>query len=95
MQMEPEDYIHVLGPKHSAEDELRAVCRSTGQEDAFYLCDVDDIVHKMVQWHRLLPRVRPHYAVKCNASRVVLNTLAGLGAGFDCASKVCTVQCRS
>ncbi len=42
----------------------------------------------MVLWRRLLPRVRPHYAVKCNASRVVLNALAALGAGCDCASKV-------
>lgn len=86
-QVEPEDLVHVLSPKHRPEDELRAVCNSTGQEDAFYLCDVDDIVRKMALWRRLLPRVRPHYAVKCNSSRVVLNTLAALGAGFDCASK--------
>ncbi|XP_034248101.1 ornithine decarboxylase 2-like [Thrips palmi] len=85
--IEPEDYVHVLGPKHSVLDELRAVCHTTGQEDAFYLCDVDDIVHKMQLWRQLLPRVRPHYAVKCNASRVVLSTLAALGAGFDCATK--------
>ncbi|XP_052122912.1 ornithine decarboxylase 2-like isoform X8 [Frankliniella occidentalis] len=85
--LEPEDYVHVLGPKLSPLDELRSVCHATGQEDAFYLCNVDDVVHKMELWRQLLPRVRPHYAVKCNASRVVLNTLAALGAGFDCASK--------
>jgi diaminopimelate decarboxylase len=27
-------------------------------------------------------------AVKCNDSRLILQTLAGLGVGFDCASKV-------
>ncbi|XP_052122909.1 ornithine decarboxylase 2-like isoform X5 [Frankliniella occidentalis] len=85
--LQPEDYVHVLGPKLSPLDELRSVCHATGQEDAFYLCNVDDVVHKMELWRQLLPRVRPHYAVKCNASRVVLNTLAALGAGFDCASK--------
>ena len=90
--IEPEDYVHVLGPKHSVADELRTVCHSTGQEDAFYLCDVDDIVRKMQLWSSMLPRVRPHYAVKCNASRVVLSTLAALGAGFDCATKVSVVD---
>lgn len=33
-----------------------------------------------------MPRVRPHYAVKCNPDPVMLRVLAALGAGFDCAS---------
>ncbi|KAM3843170.1 ornithine decarboxylase 1-like [Diretmus argenteus] len=35
-----------------------------------------------------MPRVTPFYAVKCNDSRTVVMTLASLGAGFDCASKL-------
>lgn len=38
---------------------------------------------------RALPRITPFYAVKCNDSLSVLKTLASLGTGFDCASKVC------
>lgn len=37
-------------------------------------------------WKQSLPNVRPHYAVKCNPDRVLLQTLSSLGAGFDCAS---------
>jgi ornithine decarboxylase len=34
-----------------------------------------------------MPRVVPHYAVKCNDNEVVLKTLVALGTSFDCASK--------
>lgn len=33
-----------------------------------------------------MPRVRPHYAVKCNPHGGLLRAVAGLGCGFDCAS---------
>ncbi|XP_015786453.1 ornithine decarboxylase isoform X1 [Tetranychus urticae] len=58
-----------------------------GQEDAFYVVDIDDILNKHRNWIQSLPRVRPYYAVKCNSSRVILEILMGLGIGFDCASK--------
>ena len=34
-----------------------------------------------------MPRVEPHYAIKCNTDPMLLKLLAFLGAGFDCASK--------
>lgn len=57
--------------------------------DAFYVCDLGDVLKKHLRWTRALPRVTPFYAVKCNDSRAVVMTLASLGTGFDCASKVC------
>lgn len=36
---------------------------------------------------RSLPRVVPHYAVKCNPSRAIVSMLGALGASFDCASQ--------
>jgi ornithine decarboxylase len=65
------DYI----PLHEEEDE------------PFYLMDIARIVEKYDQWVKLLPRVEPFYAVKCNSDMVVLETLAKLGCKFDCASK--------
>ena len=56
--------------------------------DAFYICDLGDVLKKHLRWARALPRVTPFYAVKCNDSQAVVMTLASLGAGFDCASKV-------
>lgn len=43
---------------------------------------------KHLRWKKGLPRVTPFYAVKCNDSWPILKTLASLGTGFDCASKV-------
>jgi len=57
------------------------------EEEPFFLMDVARIVQKYEQWVSLLPRVEPHYAVKCNSDLVVLETLARLGCKFDCASK--------
>ncbi|XP_061897740.1 ornithine decarboxylase isoform X1 [Entelurus aequoreus] len=59
----------------------------TDDRDAFYVCDLGDVLKKHLRWARALPRVSPFYAVKCNDSRAVLMTLASLGTGFDCASK--------
>lgn len=56
-------------------------------KDAFYVADLGDVLKKHLRWARVLPRVTPFYAVKCNDSRTVVKTLASLGAGFDCASK--------
>lgn len=56
--------------------------------DAFYVCDLGDVLKKHMRWVRALPRITPFYAVKCNDSRAVVMTLASLGTGFDCASKV-------
>ncbi|XP_063807324.1 antizyme inhibitor 2-like [Pseudophryne corroboree] len=58
-----------------------------GDDDAFYLTDLNDVIQKHWRFLQQLPRVRPFYAVKCNSSIEVLQVLAALGTGFDCASK--------
>jgi len=55
------------------------------------LIDVSVLRRQAETWHRLLPRVEPHYAVKCNPQPEVVKALwevfveHGVG-GFDCAS---------
>lgn len=56
-------------------------------DDPFYICDLQDILAKYRRWIKLLPNVEPFYAVKCNSEPQVLQLLAKLGVGFDCASK--------
>lgn len=56
-------------------------------EDPFYVVDLGDIAYKYNLWKKLMPRVHPYYAVKCNDCPTVLDLLVSLGAGFDCASK--------
>nr|QXT59673.1 ornithine decarboxylase 1 [Nephotettix cincticeps] len=82
-----DDMIHILDPNTAPMDVLRAIAQSGEQENAFYVLDVGDIVHKHSEWKMKMPRVQPFYAVKCNDSQLVLATLAALGTGFDCASK--------
>ena len=46
-------------------------------------------------WGRLMPRVHPCYAVKCNPDEGLLSVLAAMGAGFDCASEAEIAQVGS
>uniref|UniRef100_A0A8D0G6C5 Antizyme inhibitor 2 n=1 Tax=Sphenodon punctatus TaxID=8508 RepID=A0A8D0G6C5_SPHPU len=58
-----------------------------GDRDAFFLADLGDVVKKHLRFLKVLPRVKPFYAVKCNGSKGVVQTLAELGTGFSCTSK--------
>jgi ornithine decarboxylase len=79
--------IHVLEPGKENWDVIRDVAHSGSQEEAFYILDIGDVIRKHKEWKLKMPRVAPFYAVKCNDNRTVLETLASLGASFDCASK--------
>ncbi len=70
-----------------------AVNSGTGSlDEPFYVVDVEDITEKHRKLVECIPRVQHYYAVKCNPSPIVLQLLAGLGVGFDCASNVCPLQ---
>ncbi|KAI8616547.1 pyridoxal-dependent decarboxylase [Chytriomyces sp. MP71] len=57
------------------------------EEDAFFVGDMGEIKRQHKQWKEMLPRVEPFYAMKCCPDPVVVQTLAQLGTGFDCASR--------
>lgn len=59
-----------------------------GEENSFFICDLQELRNLYKNWKHELPRVQPHYAVKCNPNPVIIKTLADLGVNFDCASKV-------
>ncbi|KAJ2805696.1 Ornithine decarboxylase [Coemansia furcata] len=71
----------------SVDDALRAKLAQSGAEDAFFVADLGEVYRQYAQWTKLLPRVQPFFAVKCNPDALVIKLLARLGAGFDCASK--------
>ncbi|RKU44959.1 Ornithine decarboxylase [Coniochaeta pulveracea] len=58
-----------------------------GEEDTFFVADLGEVYRQHLRWKMNLPRVKPFYAVKCNPDPKVLQLLAALGNGFDCASK--------
>jgi ornithine decarboxylase len=53
---------------------------------AVYVADLGTVMRRYVEFLDALPRVTPHYAVKCNPDPAVVHLLALLGASFDCAS---------
>jgi len=56
------------------------------KEEAFYFIDLGAVIKRYELWVKHLPRVKPFYAVKCNPNNAIVQTLANLGANFDCAS---------
>ncbi|XP_062506747.1 ornithine decarboxylase-like [Corticium candelabrum] len=56
-------------------------------DDPFYVVNLGTIIGQFFEWKRLLPRINPFYAFKCNDDPVMVRLLAALGLGFDCASK--------
>lgn len=71
-------------------------------DDAFMIVNLTIIVRRYLEWKKKLPRVQvnyvskqffnkntfqPFYAVKCNKDPVIIQILAQLGSGFDCASQ--------
>ncbi|CAK5275771.1 unnamed protein product [Mycena citricolor] len=63
-----------------------AVEHETDAEGAFFVADLSQVYRQHIRWQAALPEIQPYYAVKCNPDPYVLRLLAGLGAGFDCAS---------
>ena len=55
-------------------------------QNSIYISSPKFIENLIGKFHTLLPRVVPHYAVKCNDDDVLLKTLLANGVNFDCAS---------
>ncbi|MCP3659796.1 MAG: type III PLP-dependent enzyme [Bacteroidetes bacterium] len=59
---------------------------SHGWKDVM-IYDLNKIEELYKKWHKLMPKIRPFYAIKCNSNIEIIKKLNNLGAGFDCASK--------
>ncbi|XP_011314499.1 ornithine decarboxylase 2 [Fopius arisanus] len=68
-------------------DIMKSIIEVDEQEEAFYLLDVEDVVRKHRGWLEKMPRVFPHFALKCNPDPTVVRTIAALNGRYDCASK--------
>ncbi|EEY17931.1 ornithine decarboxylase [Verticillium alfalfae VaMs.102] len=84
----------VITPKQLIGEALRRRVESidtescgAGEEDTFFVADLGEVYRQHMRWKLNLPRVKPFYAVKCNPDPRVIELLAALGTGFDCASK--------
>lgn len=80
-------HFEVLPNTQSKKEMIARKIKEQGTEDAFFIADLGEIVKKHLRWISMMPRVEPFYAVKCNNESGILQILASLGTGFDCASK--------
>ncbi|KAM0714682.1 hypothetical protein Q7P37_009699 [Cladosporium fusiforme] len=76
----------VLRKLEERTSELESKDRTYGDDNPFFVVDLEVIHQRYVQWKCALPNITPYYAVKCNSDPRVLNLLMDLGTGFDCAS---------
>ena len=71
----------------TTKDIVEDMLKRKGIEEPFYIVNISNIIESYVKWTKMLPHIKPYYAVKCNHNIVLLKTLALLGCNFDCASK--------
>lgn len=55
-------------------------------EDGFYVVNLGEVIRRVKLWKELFPYIVPHYAIKSNPNRVMIELLAQLGVNFDVAS---------
>jgi ornithine decarboxylase len=79
--------VKLYGSDKDNYDIINDFLQENQSEEAFYIIDLGEIVKSYNNWIRLLPDVKPFYAVKCNSNPVILEALADLGVNFDCASE--------
>lgn len=79
--------VKYYGSDYDIYDIIDDFLQDNVSEKAFYIVDLSEIHRAWIQWNSLMPNVQPYYAIKCNPNPVILETLASLGANFDCASE--------
>lgn len=80
--------VKLYGSDRDTYDIINDFLEDNQSERAFYIIDLGELTASYSNWMRLLPDVKPYYAVKCNPNPVILEALASLGANFDCARKM-------
>jgi ornithine decarboxylase len=73
-------------PAHWPESLRPDVLRRIDHETPFFVCDLDTIRDRYRSLGTCLPGIECFYAVKCNPSTEVLQTLSELGSSFEIAS---------
>lgn len=56
-----DERVHVLDNHTNVWSVVRDIANSGVQEEAFYVCDIGEIVQKHNIWKQAMPRVEPHY----------------------------------
>jgi len=55
-------------------------------DEPIVLMHLGKVLEQFQKWRQYLPAILPHYAVKCNPDKKLIQALNLCGAGFDCAT---------
>ena len=79
--------VKLYGSNYDIYDIINDFLEDNKSEKPFYLIDLAEIVNSFNTWNKLLPDIKPYYAIKANPNLAVIEALASLGVYFDCASE--------
>lgn len=80
--------VHIASNAQASVDaHIRSLVQRFELEDPMFVLDLGCVMRLYNAWQLAMPRVHPFYAVKCNMDAAMIDLLAALGAGFDCASE--------
>ncbi|XP_032673884.1 ornithine decarboxylase-like isoform X2 [Odontomachus brunneus] len=80
------DEINIFDDSIDEMDIIRNTINIKKPEDAFYIADMGGVIQRHLEWISKMPKVTPHYAIKCNSDPTVIKVLAAMNVCFDCAS---------
>jgi len=79
--------VKLYGSNYDIYDIINDFLEDNKSEKPFYLIDLAEVVNSFNIWNKLLPDIKPYYAIKANPNLAVIEALASLGVYFDCASE--------
>lgn len=79
--------VKLYGSDYSIYDIINDFLEDNNSEKPFYLVDLAEVVSAFNTWSKLLPDIKPYYAIKSNPNLAIIEALASLGVHFDCASE--------
>lgn len=79
--------IKIMDSKLDIYDIVNKYLEKNQGDDSFIIIDIGDIIRQFKRWKKLLPKISPFYAIKCNPSPIILQILNKLGCNYDTASK--------
>lgn len=93
VQFQPAADVMSLELSYAGEDDVRMAALfaledlGTSTDEPIQLVNLGQVKRQVELWNSLLPQVRPHYAMKCNPDKCILQELWYGGCGFDCATQ--------
>lgn len=92
---EKKPLVHVMNSGADVYETISYFLGMKSSDEPFYIVNLSEVQYWYNQFVKLLPRVRPFYAIKSCPDPMIIDVLAKLGCGFDCASKDEIVMAKS